>query len=517
MRHLVILEVSQKQAFIFSSNKLKDNIENSAIIAWVTNSSKGLKDVEAPGFFEEVIPDRTLYDPEENIVYSGGGHTVLVFDTKEKARNFVKKITLAVKKCYPTIELFAKVFNWDEKKISSAGEALKKLSSELEIKKAKRTAAFRQGSFGIEPLGNTNRNNEDRRPVAEKEIEESLTPDGFKTVSRFDQLGGSKEKSNFIAVVHIDGNSMGKRVAELRNSMKNEAWNEYRKKQKSFSDSIDKDFKNAYLEMVQEVVKRIEDKTLDCLNLEEKHLPVRRIITAGDDICFVSEGRIGIECARIFIEKLAEKKNAQDGKKYAACAGVAIVHQKYPFYQAYELAEELCSNAKRFIVNTAEGNDVSADVSAIDWHIEYGEMKDHLEDIRESYRTRDGARLELRPYIINGNIQGEENRCYKKFKKLITQLNERKIDYARGKIKGLCRYLKDGKNASDQYMKRNLIDELNLIGFQDIFAESDLSKVGTGKGQERKSFIQTKDGEMRSLFFDAIQLMDTFIALDGEE
>ena len=34
-RYLVMLEVSQKQAYIFGSNKLKDNIRNSAIIAWI--------------------------------------------------------------------------------------------------------------------------------------------------------------------------------------------------------------------------------------------------------------------------------------------------------------------------------------------------------------------------------------------------------------------------------------------------------------------------------------------------
>ena len=36
MEHiLTMLEVSQKQSYIFSSNKLKDNITNSAVIAWI--------------------------------------------------------------------------------------------------------------------------------------------------------------------------------------------------------------------------------------------------------------------------------------------------------------------------------------------------------------------------------------------------------------------------------------------------------------------------------------------------
>ena len=76
---LAILEVSQKQAFIFSSNKLQDNVINSAIIAWVTQ----------PKFFEEVIADRSIYSEEINFAYAGGGHAVLIFDTKEQAKEFV--------------------------------------------------------------------------------------------------------------------------------------------------------------------------------------------------------------------------------------------------------------------------------------------------------------------------------------------------------------------------------------------------------------------------------------------
>lgn len=37
MRYLMILEVSQKQAYIFSSNKLKENIEHSENICQVTD------------------------------------------------------------------------------------------------------------------------------------------------------------------------------------------------------------------------------------------------------------------------------------------------------------------------------------------------------------------------------------------------------------------------------------------------------------------------------------------------
>lgn len=54
---LTILEVSQKQAYIFSSNMLKDNVVNSAVIAWIMS----------PKYFSEVIGDRNIFDEEKTL------------------------------------------------------------------------------------------------------------------------------------------------------------------------------------------------------------------------------------------------------------------------------------------------------------------------------------------------------------------------------------------------------------------------------------------------------------------
>lgn len=81
-RYLVMLEVSQKQAYIFGSNKLKDNIRNSAIIAWIMS----------PEYFEQVINAPEKFNQKDNLVYSGGGHIVLEFPTKESAVTLYGKL-----------------------------------------------------------------------------------------------------------------------------------------------------------------------------------------------------------------------------------------------------------------------------------------------------------------------------------------------------------------------------------------------------------------------------------------
>lgn len=484
-RFLTMLEVSQKQAYIFSSNKLKDNVINSATIAWIMS----------PEYFESVIADNGLFSKEKNLVYSGGGHTVLEFDCKENAVEFAKRVTRQIRQDYEGIEIFAKTIEYQEEK--SPGANMQALTDALEAKKSIRASAFCQGSFGIEYIDSdtlrTKLSGKEKKkeiPQQEKDVETSLLPEGYKPADEFRYLGGEKGKSNFIAVVHIDGNAMGKRIEELHIKNPSHDWKEYKTMMRSFSEGIDKDFKSAYKAMVEVVKKAMEKEKLKELKLEEQKFPVRRIITAGDDICFVAEGRIGIECAVAFIKALKEQKNQEDGKSYAACAGVAIVHQKYPFYRAYELAEQLCSNAKKFGASLSEDGS-GKDISAIDWHIEYGEMDDSLEDIRKNYVAMDGKSLIMRPYIVDATEEinrKERNRQYHNFKNLITKMQDKEHSYARGKLKELRPVLKQGELQTKHYLEFHKIQGLELESFCGI-----------------------------SSMFDAIELIDTYISFIEKE
>ncbi len=519
MRYLAILEVSQKQAYIFSSNKVRDNIVNSAIIAKVLSTE----------FLEEVLSEKG-YSDEKNMVYSGGGHTILEYDLLETAQENIAVLTSKIYCEFSGLEVFAKIVPFDEN--ATAEENLKTLTSELESKKARRASAFKQGSFGVEAIDATTLDvcapgavayvdatgkrcdinmvttaDDACKTKAWEEIRldeyndtaKEFTPDGFLPVYAFSELGGKKNKSNFIAVVHIDGNGMGKRVEDLYHKIEqdhpNASWDEVKKTLREFSESIDADYKNAYQLMAQRVSASISGGSLKGeLALKDNSFPVRRIITAGDDICFVTEGRIGIECAKIFIEELSKKKNCVDQKSYTACAGVAIVHQKYPFYRAYELAEVLCSSAKSYGAKLSPSDNGSS-ICSIDWHIEFGELKDSLSETRKQYETKDGNRLELRPYIISSEneLTISENQKFEAVRKLILSLQRELEVYGTGKIKGLREALKAGETAANNY---NVFNQMML---QDLFIE--LGEHG--------------DGVKHSRHFDAIELIDTFLPVEG--
>ena len=522
MRYLVILEVSRKQNYIFSSNRLKENIQRSAQIAYITS----------PAFFENTAGAEGLYQ-EENYVYSGGGHTVLEFSTDQEAVSFVRLVTTCAYTAYPLMELFAAVHRYDD--TLSPVRNMELLTEKLERKKAERRSSFHQGSFGVEKIDSTTlepirllRGHEDEDPyegditTREKKIDDTLIPDGYKAVSQFEELGTSKGSSSFIAVVHIDGNGMGKRVAAFYKEHETDSWEDFKKAIRMFSDCIDEDYKTAFKAMNLEVAKQLKGTAGKKLDLKENAFPIRRIITSGDDVCFVSEGRIGIEAAVCYIKELSKLKNKLDTKGYPSCAGVALVHQKYPFFRAYELAELLCSNAKRFGAGLGSSTglaDGGSSICSIDWHIERGEIGDSIEEIRRDYRTEDGASLELRPLLI---LAGEEIssaepiRRYDAVKRLLELIKQKGDDDIRSKLKEMRSAMKQGEAAVDYYIRFHKLEEVTVNTYQDIFCQMDLSKIGSGEGLEGRSFVRTNDGMLRNLLYDAVEIMDTYIPFETD-
>lgn len=234
-------------------------------------------------------------------------------------------------------------------------------------------------------------------------------------------------------------------------------------------------------------------------------------------MCFVTSGKIGLECARIFIENLTTMKNEVDNMFYSACAGVVLVHKKFPFYKAYELSEQLCSNAKKFGVSIDE----NGSISAIDWHIEFGQLKNELSEIRKDYITEDNNNLSLRPVIVNchEDIEHEKTiniRNYDFFSTLCTAIQSETI--ARSKIKEFRQALKQGEIETKFYMHDKQIADLIYNATNAIYRdktkrwEKFTRMLSQNEPLEKTPFMQI-DNEKYCLFLDAIEMMDNFQSL----
>jgi hypothetical protein len=118
---------------------------------------------------------------------------------------------------------------------------------------------------------------------------------------------------------------------------------------------------------------------------KRKILPIRPIILGGDDVTFVCDGKLGIYFAKTFIEKF--QQTSINGKSLTACAGVAIIKTKYPFYRGYWLAEELCKSAKRKRKRDSQWSEASV----LDFHVSLGGISGALDKIRQRYYGRDDS------------------------------------------------------------------------------------------------------------------------------
>lgn len=478
---LMILEVSRKQEYIFASKKLRENAARSDDIRYVTSS----------GFFRAAAGD--LYREEDNLVYAGGGHAVVQFDgavleeATAKATGFARTVTETVLREYDGLELFVK--QWRYRPDLSPGENLKKLTQALEVKKSRRQASFRRMSFGVEALDPVSFLPKSEQPPADRRADFGLkAPDGWEFPVEFEALAG---KDNFIAVIHIDGNAMGKRLDHIYQA--NPDWEKCRRALEQFSTTIQKDFEDAFLQMVDEVI-RWKGKSF-----ASNVLPLRPVILAGDDVCFVTAGNLGLECARIFLERLATLR-AGELQPYAACAGVVLTHKKFPFHQAYDLSESLCGSAKQYGAQL----DPDSRISAMDWHIEFGHLKGGLTDIRADYQTEDGGQLELRPVTVvvpNGfrvERKPAQQRSYAFFRNICQTLKAEKRKTGRGKLKTLREAFKQGELETEFFMHDreigHLLDQTKTQEAFQTFVECGLD------GTEKKV--------RRCLLFDAIEMMD---------
>lgn len=548
---LDIIEVSQKQAYIFGSNKLQDNVINSMRIAYVTRDEKSdePKEYIRNNFFTSVVKEyveenylsKTVYNEDKNFIFSGGGHTILQFEKKEDAILFNQIITEKIRKVIPDIELFVAIVPYDNHLTPTKN--LQRLTKKLEEKKAMRTSSFFQRSFGIEKVDVNS-----LKPEPEKMIDDNmenmesnvrnrinfldrkLIPDGYQAVSSFNKLGISRDEKSFIAVVHIDGNGMGSRVNAYYEKLEKENtdWTEFCKQIRAFSESIDDDYQKAFTELNIKIAHKIEDGTLDELNLgtDKKQFPLRRVVASGDDICFVCDGRIGIEAAAMFLEELSKIKNLHDDKNYTACAGVAIVHEKYPFFSAYDLAEKLCSRAKKYTASLSS-DDNGASISAIDWSLNSGEIKDKLSEIDKDYMSKDHISLTMRPYIVYSAEKSIENypRTYARFRKLYDLLtsNEQGLMDLRSHLKEMRFILKENENEVRYYVQFHKLDSI-LIESHDIFETKKQTNIDTDVSDLLYISDQDLNGNEDSskrcaVLFDAAEIMDTYIRLNqgGED
>lgn len=312
-----------------------------------------------------------------------------------------------------------------------------------------------------------------------------------------------KGADSTIAVVHIDGNSMGQRIRELIEGIEDytEAINIMRR--------ISYQINTSYKRVFEEMKRYFEEKGAKRSEFEKKETKyfVRKILVAGDDITFVCNGKIAISAVEYYCRKISEytMTGSADEKSihkygFSVCAGIAYINSHFPFGIGYEVAEACCSLAKD-AAKKAENMDNGRIGNFVDFHICQNVHAQNLKEMRRrEYVTSSGEQLLIRPYYISTRTEGE-----------LGKLNARR--YSLNGLKEAILYFQNPQNIPRSFAKdlRNTYplgqSRMKLLY---SFLESRGWKMPDGQEE-----LYEKEGEqLIAKWYDALEIMDYYVNFD---
>ena len=313
--------------------------------------------------------------------------------------------------------------------------------------------------------------------------------ENYKFPVKIDELG-QKEKENYFAIVHVDGNNMGVKFRSC------ETLTDRRK----LSREIRRKTEGAFADLLRKIILAVDEKIFaDTLSLEENYLPIRPLILGGDDVTFICPANMAILFTKTLMESLnaptlensPEHLELKAAQKMDCCAGVAILPTAYPFFRGYILAEQLCDAAKAAMRSEKNPS------SWLDFAILHGEQAPTLEQIRRREYTGARGNLHFGPYKVGGSADFPYNienliSCTTQF------LNSKKENppqgtMSHGKIKELRFVLQRGKSDAENF--------LNQLKRQN----QELPNIPAWK-----EFRETLWHNEKTPYVDAIELMDFY-------
>lgn len=456
------------QDFIFQTNELKHIVGASELVEQICTSAFdefGVKDGES--------------------VVRAAGNIKYVYDNledcKKAFRNFPKKIM----KLAPGITVSQAVAAFDDD--SRFGNAIDDVERILKTQRNKASKSVLAGLMGIKRANNTGLPatsiNKDGTYLDESTIQKEVYNETRVLCSksfnhpnlRHDNIAYDiKEitgKNDWIAIIHADGNGLGKIVQKVG------------KKMNVFS---------VFSHKLDEATKAAAHAAYDNLKFagkidENGIIPIRPVVLSGDDMTVIIRGDLAIEYAKVFIEAFERETKRllseiitgnnvfADGKDYlTACAGIAFIKSSYPFYYGYQLAEELCGQAKKDTKALAKerGNEDNLPDSCLMFHKVQDSFVTNYDDIvgRELSVKNDGDEtktplFKAGPYYLVSPKAGKPTiEILEKYSK---RLNGEEGSGVKSGIRNWITLRIDGKGKAAQRKERMI----------DLFSEKDAETI----------------------------------------
>lgn len=414
------IDVLGVQRYVFASNRLRDAVSASWLVHWAT-AAGGALDLSGRG----------------GVLLASGGNAILQFGDHGHARDFVARYTWRLHDEAPGVEVAVAHREYEP---GGLAQALAILQADLARTKLEREPSAPQLGLSVTmpcritgmpavgfdpqdpgvPLSRSilHLRNQQVRTSAILRWNAFLTGhDRFDLPADIDDMGRTRSDTSLVGVVHVDGNGVGRCIADWLHRCREERRSDEQTRQQfdAWSHALDEAGLHALRAVVDRVTDAIDEKgriagAVPDLRFDLKEnsegkvlLPLRPVLLGGDDLTFLCDGRIALDLAEAALRGF--EGDIPHLGKITASAGVAIVPAHAPFERAYELAAALCAGAKR------RRHEKSDNGSWIDWHIGAPRPGESIDRLRaQAYACTIGTqRLELtcRPYRLD-STPGED-------------------------------------------------------------------------------------------------------------
>lgn len=551
---LLIVDTTQIQNYIFGSNRLRENIGASYLVAQATTvwalaampAPNNIGDPQAAKWWndKQITQDNLAVE----VIYVGGGNVVALFRDEPEAVEFTRRFSrqilgnarnlqLAIyhqpvadgQRLYDAVQNCFKGLAQKKRQLITSTPQLGLSVTEL-CRSTSLPAETLSRPIGDEEPQPISAEIKAKRDAAEKvgpktaladvRLDTYLPcPKGYQYPRDFDDLGRSDAEFSYVAIVHADGDGMGSRIREIGKEVDIDD-RTYIQQVRQFSYDLNEATRRALQAMLDELEGKLisnakeGDKLvhrsdfgdiLAEITLKEAgeggyYLPFRPLVFGGDDVTFICDGRSGISLALSFMRHFqAETQTLPDGKGRAtASAGVVVVKSHYPFAQAYELVKDLCIEAKQYRREADSG-------ACLDWHFARSGLSGSIKEIRQREYAVEFGSLTLRPVTLEQN-QKHPQRAWSVVECGVREFQDYQVDRAepdwserRNKVKALREVLREGPTAVAQFHTK--------------FNEGKtLPDVGAKAGMANWPHEGWQGGYCG--YFDAIEMMDWFIPLE---
>lgn len=429
--NLVLIETTGNQAFIFATNKLRENVGASELTARVGTrfvldaiyaaGGSSLSDDTMPeirSHLRDLACNRPVNDSNSvEVILAVSGKALLLVRDAAIGRQIVQRVTLRALKEAPGLEVRGVVSEAIDIDRDDLHGEIRKVHRQLESVRSRLpgpTARFQRlpiiaecTTSGLPAMRYADQHDglakEERKEYSSQTFAKLKGRQGWK--KRLDDIRAHHHQDpvelqlsdattelenlgcDWTAIVHADGNGLGQAFLNFKEASKATNNRDYIDKLRRFSLALDECTEKAFC------------RALSVFLPKRGVAPIVPLVLGGDDLTVVCDGRQALQFTKKFIDGFEEVTGQHNDVKailpdgVTSCAGVAIVKPHFPFFAGYQLAEELLKSAKMFKPR-----------SAIDYHILYDGSGPDLERIRRELTIGD-AQLVARPYLVrSGNV-----------------------------------------------------------------------------------------------------------------